>query len=82
MYSGLIQLPLMNYSNLKYLNISDTPARSFLSSIDWRNPNITFIFNETPWNYDTGVFMTKKIVFQTFQKGNKIVCSVMDLIQI
>nr|BFD33498.1 hypothetical protein GTC16762_31170 [Pigmentibacter ruber] len=71
MFSGLIQLPLMNYSNLKYLNISDTPARSFLSSIDWRNPNITFIFNETPWNYDTGVFMTRENCLSTFPEGNK-----------
>lgn len=80
MYSGLTEIPLMNYSNLRYLNISDTPARTFNSSIDWRNVNITFIFNETPSNYDTGVFMTRKDCLSTFPEGNKnrIQCDGLD----
>lgn len=70
-YSGLIMIPLMSFKNLKHLNISDTPTRSFESSIDWRNPNITFIFNETPDNYDTGVFMSRVECLSTFPEGNK-----------
>jgi hypothetical protein len=70
-YSGLTSLPFMNYRKIKYLNISDAPVRDFNRVIDWRNNNITFIFNETPWNYDSGVFMTRKECYSTFLEGNK-----------
>ncbi len=70
-YSGLTSLPVMNYRKIKYLNISDTPVRDFNRVIDWQNPNITFIFNETSWNYDSGVFMTRKECLSTFPEGNK-----------
>lgn len=70
-YSGLTSLPYMNYRRIKYLNISDAPVRDFNRVIDWLNPDITFIFNETPSNYDAGVFMTKKDCLSTFPVGNK-----------
>jgi hypothetical protein len=70
-YSGLTSLPFMNYRKIKYLNISDAPVRDFNRVIDWRDNNITFVFNETPWNYDAGVFMTKESCLSTFPIGNK-----------
>lgn len=70
-YSGLTSLPFMNYLKIKYLNISDAPVRDFNRVIDWRNNNITFILNETPRNYDTGVFMTRENCLTTFPEGNK-----------
>ncbi|KAB8039134.1 hypothetical protein GCL60_09775 [Silvanigrella paludirubra] len=70
-YSGLTSLPFMNYRKIKYLNISDAPVRDFNRVIDWRDNNITFVFNETPWNYDAGVFMTKESCLSTFPTGNK-----------
>ncbi len=70
-YSGLTSLPFMNYRKIKYLNISDAPVRDFNRVIDWRSNNITFILNETPWNYNTGVFMTRDNCLSTFLEGNK-----------
>ncbi|MBX9837694.1 MAG: hypothetical protein K2X69_05175, partial [Silvanigrellaceae bacterium] len=70
-YSGLTQIPSMNLRNIKYINISDTPTRTFISSINWRNPDITIILNETPTNFNTAVFMTKKDCLLTFPDGNK-----------
>ena len=70
-YSGLTSLPLMNYRNLKYLNISDTPIRSFRGTINWMDNNITFILNETPWDLKTGIFMSKDECLLFFPEGNR-----------
>ncbi len=63
--SGLIELPAMGFDKIKYLNISDTAVQNLRGLPDIKT-NITFVFNETPDNLNTGILISRESCFRFF----------------
>ncbi len=63
--SGLIELPAMGFDKIKYLNISDTAVQNLRGLPDIKT-NITFVFNETPDNLNTGILISRESCYRFF----------------